>query len=349
MWKIGRPVSRQPARSRAMFASASGLLRGPSLAQRGSSIAFWRSITSSATSAASHIRAPAGTLGRFGFLADRRQLHRALQEIRHMVAEGEDRLVAVALHGAGGLVGAHRLMLAGLLAPGSSVAPSARLVARPFFLPGLPGDGRLRRCRFVHLRLLRPALYRLLGRLVNDIGWCVRSCPPRARLLAGLAALGSARWPGAVVSAMSRALGEGDGRNAWDLHARDRLAQELFDRLDVAAVLLARDGEGVAFAARPPGAPDPVDVILGVDRNVEVEDVAEALDVEAAGRHVARHQDGDLAVAEAVQRLGAPGLGHVAVQRRRIEAVLGERPVQDVHVALAVAEDDRVAHVFGAQ
>ena len=78
-------------------------------------------------------------LGRFGFLADRRQFHRAFQEIRHMVAESEDRLVAVALDGAGGLIGAHRLMLAGFLAPGLSVAPAARLVAGPLLPFGAAG------------------------------------------------------------------------------------------------------------------------------------------------------------------------------------------------------------------
>src|ERR1700688_1876079 len=126
-----------------------------------------------------------------------------------MGAEGEDRLVAVALDGAGGLVGAHRLMLAGLLAPGSSVAPAAWLVAGPLFLLGLPGDGRLSRCSLTHLGLLGPALDWLLRRLVIDNGGCVRACPPRVRLFAGLAAaLGSARWPVAVSPTVRRAVDE---------------------------------------------------------------------------------------------------------------------------------------------
>src|SRR5579863_9066195 len=147
---------------------------------------------SKAAPGASHIARPAANLGRFGFLADRRQLHRALQEIRHMVAEGEHRLVAVVLDGAGGLVGTHRLMLAGLVAPGSSVAPAARFVAG--FLPA--SAGRLCRCSFTHLGLLRPALDRLLGHLTVGVRGGLGSCLPRARVFAGLAtAPGALRWP----------------------------------------------------------------------------------------------------------------------------------------------------------
>ena len=99
----------------------------------------------------------------------------------------------------------------------------------------------------------------------------------------------------------------------------------LLDRLDEAAIFGCREGEGAALASGAAGAADAVDVILGVDRHVEIEDVRHALDVEAARRDVAGDEEPDLAVLEALERLGALRLRHVAVQRRGVEAVLRQR------------------------
>ena len=90
------------------------------------------------------------------------------------------------------------------------------------------------------------------------------------------------------------------------------------------------------------GAADPVDVILGMMRHVEIEDVADRRDVEAAGRDVAGDQQGGLAVAEGIQGRGARPLVHVAVEGGRVEAVADQRLLQQGDVALAVAEDDAV-------
>ncbi len=84
------------------------------------------------------------------------------------------------------------------------------------------------------------------------------------------------------------------GADPFDVNAGDRLADQLLDRRDEAAVLGRRQREGAPAAAGAAGAADPVDVILGVDRDVEIEDVAEALDVEAAGRDVGGDQEADL-------------------------------------------------------
>ena len=88
-----------------------------------------------------------------------------------------------------------------------------------------------------------------------------------------------------------------------------------------------------------------MDVILRVVGNVVIEDVADGRDVEAARRDVAGDQDRHLAGAEAVEGRHARVLVHVAVQGGGGEAVPLQRPVQDRHVALAVAEDDRVLQV----
>ena len=63
------------------------------------------------------------------------------------------------------------------------------------------------------------------------------------------------------------------------------------------AVLGRRQREGAALAPGAAGAADAVDIVLGMDRHVEIEDVLQALDVEAARRDVAAHQKPDFVVA----------------------------------------------------
>ncbi|VUD75088.1 hypothetical protein MET9862_05728 [Methylobacterium symbioticum] len=102
---------------------------------------------------------------------------------------------------------------------------------------------------------------------------------------------------------------------------------------------------GPAGAAR---AADAVDVILRMMRHVEVEDVAHGRDVEAARGDVGGHEQGRLAAAEGVERGHAGALVHVAVQRRRREAVVHQGLLELGHLALAVAEDDAVLQLLGA-
>ena len=92
-------------------------------------------------------------------------------------------------------------------------------------------------------------------------------------------------------------------------------------------------------------AADAVDVILGVDRHVEIEHVAQAADVDAAGGHVAADQQAQLIRFELGQRCEAFRLAHVTMQRADAEAVPLERLVENVHVALPVAEDQRVLNI----
>ena len=67
----------------------------------------------------------------------------------------------------------------------------------------------------------------------------------------------------------------------------------------------------VSFGARR--AADAVDVVLGHQRHVEVDDVAERGDVDAARRDVGGDQHPVLAALEAGERLGALRLRTVAV------------------------------------
>ena len=129
---------------------------------------------------------------------------------------------------------------------------------------------------------------------------------------------------------------------------RDGRADQLFDRGDALAILGRGQSEGAALSAGAAGAADAVHVILGMVRHVEAEDVRHALDIEPARGDVAAHEQADLAVLEALQRLGPLRLRHVAVQSGGIEAMAGQRALQDVDIALAVAEDQRVLDVLAA-
>ena len=88
-------------------------------------------------------------------------------------------------------------------------------------------------------------------------------------------------------------------------------------------------------------------VVVGMMRHVEIEDVADGGNVEAAGGDIGGDQQRDLALAELIQRRRARRLVHVTVQRADAEAVLLQRFVNDGDFALAIAEDDRVLEILG--
>ena len=130
-----------------------------------------------------------------------------------------------------------------------------------------------------------------------------------------------------------------------DFEGPDRLAGQLLDRRDIFAVDRRGDGDRRAGQSGAAGPADAVDVVLGVGGHVEIEDVADRRDVEAARRDVAGDEQRQPVLAEIVERRRARALVHVAVERAGVEAVPLERALQDRDVALAVAEDDRVLEV----
>ncbi|MBD0690097.1 hypothetical protein BG452_29735 [Streptomyces sp. CBMA123] len=80
-----------------------------------------------------------------------------------------------------------------------------------------------------------------------------------------------------------------------------------------------------------------------------VDDVGDALDVDAAGSHVGADQDVDLAVAEGAQRLLAGALAEVAVDGAGREAALGQLVGHVGGGALGAAEDHRQPAAVGLQ
>src|SRR6185312_10951395 len=102
--------------------------------------------------------------------------------------------------------------------------------------------------------------------------------------------------------------------------ARDLVADELFYPVDRFAVGAGCERDRNPLHSGAAGAADAVDVVVGLPRHVEVDDVADAFDVEPAGGNVGGHEDRDLVVLEPVE-LGNPvGLVHVALDLARGEA-----------------------------
>ena len=83
-----------------------------------------------------------------------------------------------------------------------------------------------------------------------------------------------------------------------------RTMQQLLDRGQVLVVGRHGDADRGAKTARAAGAPDAVDIVLGMAGQVVVEDVADRLDIQAARRDVGGDQQAQLAVAERFQRAG---------------------------------------------
>src|SRR5205823_14443480 len=99
-----------------------------------------------------------------------------------------------------------------------------------------------------------------------------------------------------------------------DDHHWDVPTDQLDDCCDGSAVFGYRQHQRTAKPSGPAGPADAMDIILGMDRHIEAEDVAQTLNIQAAGRDIAGDQQPDLAPSEALESLCSLGLGHIAVQ-----------------------------------
>ena len=120
--------------------------------------------------------------------------------------------------------------------------------------------------------------------------------------------------------------------------------------LDVAEQLQLVDADqrdGVAVDAGAAGAADAVDVVLGDHRQLEVDDVRERLDVEAARGDLGGDQDREPAGLEVGQRADALRLALVAVDRGGRDAVALELLGEPVGAVLGAREDERLVDPAG--
>src|SRR5436309_9950578 len=96
------------------------------------------------------------------------------------------------------------------------------------------------------------------------------------------------------------------------LHPGDGLPDQLFDRSHGLVVGGCHDRDRRAAASGAAGAADSVNVVVGVVRHVEIENMAHIRDVEAARRNVGGDEQRDVAAAELIERRRARRLVQVA-------------------------------------
>ena len=90
-----------------------------------------------------------------------------------------------------------------------------------------------------------------------------------------------------------------------------------------------------------------MDVVLGVGGHVEVHDIGDAHDVDAARQHVGRHEDVDLAVTEVRERVLPLVLAAVAVDGGAGDALPAQASAAGVGAMLRSGEDDDAVRTLG--
>ena len=124
----------------------------------------------------------------------------------------------------------------------------------------------------------------------------------------------------------------------------DGAAEEFFDVAKLRALLAGAEGDGLAFGPGAAGASDAMDVGPGLVGQVEVDDVRDVVDVEAAGGDVAGHQHARLALLEVVQGPGADVLRFVGVDGLAGDAGPDEPPGDLIGPVLGAGEHERPRH-----
>ena len=116
---------------------------------------------------------------------------------------------------------------------------------------------------------------------------------------------------------------------------------QLLDRLDRVGILRGHKGNRDAGGAATAGPADAVNIIIRMPGHVEIEDVADTLDIEPACRNVGSDKDVDITSLEAIEFAQPLGLLHVAMNLAGTETITAETLGQIAHRRLAVAEHQR--------
>ncbi len=133
--------------------------------------------------------------------------------------------------------------------------------------------------------------------------------PSPAAAVAGLSAGAAVAVPGRAAgrkAAFPFALGRGLRRGCrvvetFGALAHEAAADEALERAQGAVIIRSDEADRVADGQGPARAADPVDVILRVHGKVVIDDVRDAVDIDAAGGDVGSHEDPDLAGFEFLQ------------------------------------------------
>ena len=131
--------------------------------------------------------------------------------------------------------------------------------------------------------------------------------------------------------------------------ARDALARDLeldraLDLLEQALLLDIAERDRVTRLAGARGAADAVHIRLGLHRKIEVDDMGDVVDVEAARGDIGGDEHGRAARAEGVEGARALVLRLVAVDRLGVDAVGLQLAREAVGAVLRLGEDDGALH-----
>ena len=125
------------------------------------------------------------------------------------------------------------------------------------------------------------------------------------------------------------------------------LADQLFDRNYRLLVARRHDGDRCAAASRATGAADAMHVIVGVVRDVEIEDVADIRYIKASRRDVGGYEQRHLVLAKLFQCRRASLLVHVAMKRYGGKSMSDQRAVQGRNLAFPVAKNNCILEANG--
>ena len=118
------------------------------------------------------------------------------------------------------------------------------------------------------------------------------------------------------------------------------LVHELLNLVELIDVLLGHKRDGPAQLAGAARTANTVDVVGRLGRHVKVHDVAHIADVDAAGKHVGRHQHVDGAITEGRKGTLALGLAAVAVNRGGLDSLTLQTTAAAVGAMLGAHKDD---------
>ena len=102
--------------------------------------------------------------------------------------------------------------------------------------------------------------------------------------------------------------------------AHDAASDEPLQRAQLALIFWRHKTDRIADGIGATRAPDAMDVILDVHREVVVDDMRDAVHINAARRNICRYKHGDYARLEILQRPQPLVLRTVGVQRRCLDA-----------------------------
>ena len=99
-----------------------------------------------------------------------------------------------------------------------------------------------------------------------------------------------------------------------ELQPRNLLSDGMFDRLQRGNFFAVHQGESVAYILRPPGSADAMDIIFRMFRDIVIDDVTDAGDVESARRDIGCDHHFVLATLESFQCFDPFALGSIGMQ-----------------------------------